>query len=100
MGKPRTRGGGGLSRKEKDNIIFYIVKKVFPRFAGLMVSAMIDVLHPTDDEIRKVIDTANRYADYLDQGTISLEDLKKNVESKTGRKMENLMKWSVKNGQH
>ena len=93
MGKPRTRGGGGLSRKEKDNIIFYVVKKVFPRFAGLLISAMIDVLHPTDEEIQKVIRTANRYADYMDRGTISIEDLKKNVENKTGCKLEDLMKW-------
>ena len=93
MGKPKTRGGGGLSRKEKDNIIFYIVKKEFPRFAGLLIMAMIDVLHPTDEEIQKVIRTANRYADYMDQKTISLEDLKKNVKNKTGCKLEDLMKW-------
>lgn len=94
MGKPRTRGSGGLSRKEKDNIIFYVVKKLFPRMAGLIISAMIDELHPTDEEIRKVIDTANRYADYMDQGLITIEDLRKNVEGKTGRKLEELMKWS------
>ena len=94
MGKIRTRDGGGLSRKEKDNIIFYIIKKSFPRFAGMMVMAMIDVLHPTDEEIKKVIDTANRYAEYMDQKLITVEDLKKNVENKTGRKLENLMKWS------
>lgn len=92
-GKSKTRGGGGLSRKEKDQIIFYVVKKLFPRFAGLIISAMIDELHPTDEEIRKVIKTANRYADHMDQGLITIEDLKKNVEGKTGKKLEELMKW-------
>lgn len=97
-GKSKTRGGGGLSRKEKDQIIFYVVKKLFPRMAGLIISAMIDELHPTEDEIRKVIKTANLYADHMDQGLITIEDLKKNVEDKTGQKLENLMKWSGKNG--
>ena len=88
------RGGGGLSRKEKDNIIFYVVKKIFPRFAGLLIMAMIDELHPTEDQIKKVIKRANRYAGYLDEGSITIEDLKKNVEKSTGQKLENLMKWS------
>lgn len=82
-----------MTRKEKDNIIFYVVKKLFPRFAGLIISAMIDELHPTDEEIRKVIKTANRYADHMDQGLITIEDLKRNVEGKTGKKLEELMKW-------
>lgn len=97
-GKSKTRGSGVLSRKEKDQIIFYVVKKLFPRFAGLIISAMIDELHPTDEEIQKVIKTANRYADYMDQGLLTIEDLRKNVENKTGQKLENLMKWSGKNG--
>ena len=92
MGKPKVRGGG-MTRKEKDNIIFYIVKKEFPRFAGLIISAMIDELHPTNEEIRKVIKTANLYAEHMDQKLITIEDLKKNVEGKTGKKLEELMKW-------
>lgn len=97
-GKPKIRGGGKLSRKEKDDIIFYVIKKLFPRFAGLLMSAVIDELHPTDEEIKKVIDTANRYADFADQGLIDIEDLKKNIENKTGRKLENLMKWGDDSG--
>lgn len=92
-GKPKVRSGT-LTRKEKDNIVIYIVKKLFPRFAGLIMSAVIDVLNPTDEEIKKVINTANRYADYADKGLISADDLKKDIEKKTGQKLENLMKWN------
>lgn len=92
--KPKLRKGTTLSRKEKDKIIVYVIKKLFPRFAGLLMSAVIDVMHPTDDQLVDIIDTTNRYAEHVSEGRIDIDDIKKNIERKTGRKLEDLMKWS------
>ena len=90
--KPKSSKDGKLSAKERNDITMAVTKKLFPRFTGLLLTAVIDVMKPTSEQLTKIIDTTNRYAGYINDGIVRIDELKKDIEHKTGRKLEGLLK--------
>ena len=90
--KPKSSKDVKLSAKERNDITMAVTKKLFPRFTGLFLIAVIDVMKPTNEQLTKIIDTTNPYAGYINDGIVSIDELKKDIEHKTGRKLEGLLK--------
>ena len=90
----KPKGNSKLSSKERARIVVYVTKKLFPRFAALLLTAVADVTGADRDTLNKIIDTTNRYAGYADDGLIDVEDIKESVEKNLGRKLEDVMKFT------
>lgn len=89
--KPKGSGGGPkLTRKQKNEITVYVVKQLFPKYAGLLLTAVQYETGATPEQISRIIDRVNKYTAAIDAGVLSADDVRKNVEDAIGRKLEDI----------
>ena len=81
-----------ITTKQRDEIVVIVKKKLYPLWAAIFITATKDVLGTSTEDVRKILQTANRYAGYHLNGTININDLKKNIEKDLGEKLENLLR--------
>lgn len=51
----KPKNNGKLSRKQKDEITWFVIKKLFPRIAALLLTAVQDVLLGSGSEFDEVL---------------------------------------------
>lgn len=88
--KPKGNGGK-LSRKQKDEITWFVIKKLYPRFAAIMLTSVQYVTGADVKQINEIIDMCHRYTAMHDAGILNVEDLKDGLEKATGRKLEDVL---------
>ena len=81
-----------ITTKQRDEIVVIVKKKLYPLWAAIFITATKDVLGTSTEDVRKILQTSNRYAGYHLNGTININDLKKNIEKDLGEKLENLLR--------
>ena len=82
----------GITTKQRDKIVVIVKKRLYPLWAALFITATKDVLGITKEDMLNILKTANRYAGYHLNGTINVNDLKKNIEKDLGEKLENFLR--------
>lgn len=88
--KPKGKGGM-LNRKQKDEITWFVIKKLFPRFAAILLTSVQYVMGADVKQINEIIDMCHRYTAMHDAGILNVEDLKDSLEKATGRKLEDVL---------
>lgn len=87
----KPKNNGKLSRKQKDEITWFVIKKLFPRVAALLLTAVQDETGADVETINRIIDRTHRYTAMHDAGIINVEDIKDSLEKQTGRKLEDVL---------
>ena len=76
-----------IPRKELVEIKWQIAKETTEKASLLVLLAAIDELGLTEDQFCNIAERVSRYATYIDDHIVELEDLRKSSEKNTGVKL-------------
>lgn len=85
MAIPRAK----RTRAEKELMI--VKQKVYPNMMTLMLLAVCDVIHPTNEQLSDIMDAVNRYAGQVNDGVCDLNLARTSFERQTGRTINNVL---------
>ena len=76
-----------ISRKELTEIKRRIAKETTEKAMLLVLVAAIDELGLTENQLCEIATRASRYAGYIDDHLVQMEDVRKSIEKNTGVKL-------------
>lgn len=85
--KPKGNGGQKLTKKQKNELTHYVVRQLFPQYAGLLLTAVQYELGANTEQLERVIVRVNRYTAANEAGLLSVDDIRRNFEEATGIKL-------------
>ena len=88
--KPKGKGSI-LTKKQKNEIIMYVVYKLFPQYAALFLLAVKYVKGLTKEEAHQIRDRMNRYSAFVDAGILNINDVKTNLEAELDMKLDEIL---------
>ena len=89
--KKKPKGNGQkLSKKQKSELSTYVVKQLFPQYAGLLLTAVQYELGASTEQLERIIVRINRYTAAHEAGLLSVHDVRMNFEEATGIKLDDV----------
>lgn len=85
--KPKGKCGK-LTKKEKNHIVLYIIKKIFPQYVALKLMAVKYEFNADQDSMKNIIKRVNKYTAAIDAGVLNLENIKNNLEIELNMKLD------------
>lgn len=76
-----------MGTSEIDKLKRYISNQLTDKMGILIIVAAMDVVGLNDEQVGEIIERTNRYSDYISQGKVSWDDMKKAIERGTGVSM-------------
>lgn len=76
-----------MGTSEIDKLKRDISNQLTDRMGILIIVAAMDVVGLNDEQVGEIIERTNRYSDYISQGKVSWDDMKKAIERGTGVSM-------------
>lgn len=80
--------GSKLTKKEKNHIVVYIVKKILPQYVALVLMAVKYEFNADQDSMKNIIKRVNKYTAAIDAGVLNLENIKNNLEIELNMKLD------------
>lgn len=81
-----------ITTKQRDEIVVIVKKRLYPLWAAIFITATKDVVGITNEQVQKILKTANQYAGHHMNGLVNINDFKKDIEKDLGEKLENLLR--------
>lgn len=85
--KPKGNGTK-LSKREINYLTQFIMKKLFPQYAALILMATKYEFSADQDSMKNIIKRVNRYTAAIEAGLLNLEDIKNNLEAELDMKLD------------
>lgn len=76
-----------MGTSEIDKLKRDISNQLTDKMGILIIVAAMDVVGLNDEQVGEIIERTNRYSDYISQGKVSWDDMKKAIERGTGVSM-------------
>lgn len=76
-----------MGTSEIDKLKRDISNQLTDKMGILIMVAAMDVVGLNDEQVGEIIERTNRYSDYISQGKVSWDDMKKAIERGTGVSM-------------
>ena len=76
-----------MTQAEIDRLKNKVSYEVTNRVTLLILAAVVDELGTDDEQICNIVKRTNRYADYIKEHYVHMEDIRKTIEKGTGVKM-------------
>ena len=76
-----------MGTSEIDKLKRDIGNQLTDKMGILIIVAAMDVVGLNDEQVGEIIERTNRYSDYISQGKVSWDDMKKAIERGTGVSM-------------
>lgn len=76
-----------MGTSEIDKLKRDINNQLTDKMGILIIVAAMDVVGLNDEQVGEIIERTNRYSDYISQGKVSWDDMKKAIERGTGVSM-------------
>lgn len=78
-----------MGTSEIDKLKRDVTHELLDRMGILILSAVVDEVGLTDEQVGNIVDSVNRYAGYIENGFCTWEDIRKDIEKNTGVSLKN-----------